>query len=123
MKVVSSFAERLKEYMQQHDMTFESLSKKTGIPAQTLNRYSLGQRVPKVDVAADIAIKLNVDPLWIQGFDTYQNQNPSGDKESFRNKLIEIGIISKEKALSDSDFKKLSSIISAFLNSGDQPEK
>lgn len=121
MKVVSSFAERLKEYMQQHDMTFESLSKKTGIPAQTLNRYSLGQRVPKVDVAADIAIKLNVDPLWLQGFDTYQN--PSGDKESFRNKLIEIGIISKEKALSDSDFKKLSSIISAFLNSGDQPEK
>lgn len=123
MKVVSSFAERLKEYMQQHDTTFESLSKKTGIPAQTLNRYSLGQRVPKVDVAADIAIKLNVDPLWLQGFDTYQNQNPSGDKESFRNKLIEIGIISKEKALSDSDFKKLSSIISAFLNSGDQPEK
>jgi toxin-antitoxin system, antitoxin component, xre family len=117
MQLVSNFAERLKEYMHQHDMTFDTLSKKTGIPAQTLNRYSLGQRIPKVDVAADIAIKLNVDPLWLQGFDTHEDAK--NEKEAFKNKLIDMGIVSPDRDLSNEDFKKLSSIISAFLNSED----
>jgi len=69
LKQNSNFSERLKKYMVDHDMTYEILSKITGVPAQTLNRYVLSQRSPKVDAAAAIAIKLNVDPLWLQGLD------------------------------------------------------
>lgn len=35
---------------------------------QTLNRYVLGQREPKIGTAAAIARSLGVDPLWLQGF-------------------------------------------------------
>jgi len=69
MKQNEKFSDRLKKYMADRDMTYDTLSKITGVPAQTLNRYVLGQRIPKVDAAAEIAIKLNVDPLWLQGID------------------------------------------------------
>jgi transcriptional regulator with XRE-family HTH domain len=69
MERASTFAQRLKEYMVSHnDMTYEELSKITGVPAQTLNRYVLGQRIPKIDAATDIATKLNIHPLWLQGY-------------------------------------------------------
>ena len=41
----------------------------TGIPAQTLNRYELGQRVPKIDTAVKIAEAIGINPLWLQGYD------------------------------------------------------
>ena len=69
LKQSSNFSERLKKYMVDNDMTYDNLSKITGVPSQTLNTYVLSQRSPKVDVAAEIAIKLNVDPLWLQGID------------------------------------------------------
>ena len=70
MKLISSFPERLKEYMKAHgNMTYDELSKITGYPPQTLNRYALGQRTPKIDDFANIATSIGVDPLWLQGFD------------------------------------------------------
>lgn len=78
MKQVSSFADRLREYIAQHEgMTYERLSKLTGEKPQTLNRYALGQRIPKIDSAVRIAMKLGVHPLWLQGFD-----EPSSPKDS-----------------------------------------
>ena len=38
------------------------------IPAQTLNRYELAQRVPKVDTVNKIAERLGLNPLWLQGY-------------------------------------------------------
>ena len=70
MKQVSNFANRLKEYMYSHNgMTYDALSKLTGENPQTLNRYALGQRIPKIDSAVNIALKLGVSPMWLQGFD------------------------------------------------------
>lgn len=72
MKRISDFATRLKEYRDAHDITLLELEKITGVPAQTLNRYELKQRVPKIDVANTIAEKLGVDALWLQGYDTQE---------------------------------------------------
>lgn len=72
MERVSTFAERLKEYMDTNDMTYDELSKKADTPAQTLNRYVLGQRIPKIDAATDIAAKLGVNSLWLQGYGIFQ---------------------------------------------------
>lgn len=69
MKTVSTFSERLKYVMEQRGLSYRDLEKITGLAPQTLNRYVLGQRVPKIDVAKEIAERLNVNILWLQGYD------------------------------------------------------
>lgn len=93
MEQVSTFANRLKEYMDLHKATYDELSKITKVPAQTLNRYVLGKRIPKIDAAAEIAQKLNVSPLWLQGFnvpvdyDESESNDISDDIDSVLGKL------------------------------------
>lgn len=70
MKKISTFPERLHQYMADNNkMTYEKLSEFTGFPAQTLNRYALGQRIPKIDDFERLAKRMGVNPLWLQGFD------------------------------------------------------
>ncbi len=68
------FGDRLKQYRELTGYTLETISKKTGLPNQTLSRYELKQRVPKVDIAVDIAEKIGVNPLWMQGYDVSMEQ-------------------------------------------------
>lgn len=69
MKQISSIASRIREYREREDLTLAEMAQKTGVPAQTLNRYELGKRAPKIDVAVQIAERLGVNPLWLQGYD------------------------------------------------------
>lgn len=69
MELKSSFGSRLKELRTRKNLTLEEFSKLVEIPAQTLNRYELGQRTPKFDVAVSLAEKLQVDPNWLAGYD------------------------------------------------------
>lgn len=69
MNRISTFSNRLKEYREQSGMTLESLSHRVGFPNQTLNRWERGDRIPKIDVVAVLAEKLNVSPLWLIGYD------------------------------------------------------
>ena len=73
MERISTIAKRLKEYRDQNNLTLADMSQRTGVPAQTLNRYELGQRVPKLDAAVKIADAINVNPLWLQGYDVREN--------------------------------------------------
>ena len=69
MNRVSTFGSRLKQYRSDHDLTLDALEKIIHVPAQTINRYELEQRVPKIDAAVEIALSLSINPLWLQGFD------------------------------------------------------
>ena len=69
MKQISSIASRIREYREREDLTLAEMAQMTGVPAQTLNRYELGKRAPKIDVAVQIAERLGVNPLWLQGYD------------------------------------------------------
>ena len=69
MEYNNIFAKRLKEYMEDNNLSFREMEKKTGIPAQTLNRYVLGQRTPKIDVIPELAAKLNVSDSWLIGLE------------------------------------------------------
>lgn len=69
MKRVAKISDRIKQYREQMDWTLADMEKKTGCPAQTLNRYELGQRIPKIDTAIELAERLFVNPLWLQGYD------------------------------------------------------
>ena len=70
MERISNISQRLKEYRDMFELTLSDMSAKCKIPAQTLNRYELGQRKPKIDTAVEIAESLNINPLWLQGYDT-----------------------------------------------------
>lgn len=46
---VSNISKRLKEYRDKFNLTQMDIGQKFGIPYQTLSRYELGQRKPKID--------------------------------------------------------------------------
>ena len=78
MERVSNVAQRLKEYRDDYGLTLSELSEKCKIPAQTLNRYELGQRKPKIDTAVD---------------EYSRNINHDGDRYStYRDKMDAAGL-------------------------------
>lgn len=78
MERISNIAQRLKEYRERFDLTLADVSKKCKIPMQTLSRYELEQRVPKIDTAVEIAESLGINPLWLQGYNVpMEEQLPS----------------------------------------------
>lgn len=68
MERESSFGGRLRQIMSERGLSYEELGRAVGHTPQTLNRYVLGQREPKASAAAEIAFRLGVDPLWLQGY-------------------------------------------------------
>ena len=72
MKRNSTFGQRLRQLMEERGLTYMELGTLLGMNPQTLNRYVLDQREPKAGVTADIALTFDVDPLWLQGYDTPQ---------------------------------------------------
>lgn len=75
MKRIATFSTRLAQLRQERNWTLETVSKMTGHPAQTINRWERAERVPKIDVAASLAEKLNVSVLWLFGYDVPQLEN------------------------------------------------
>ena len=73
MEVKSSFGSRLKEIRNNRNLTLDEFSKVVAIPAQTLNRYELGQRTPKMDVVFALAEKLQVNPVWLSGHEVVKD--------------------------------------------------
>ena len=69
MKLESSIGARLRTVMAEQGLSYEQLGERLHMNPQTLNRYVLGQREPKIGTAAAMAHALGVDPLWLQGFD------------------------------------------------------
>lgn len=64
-----NFADRMKEIMEERNYSYAKLGELLNMNPQTLNRYVLGSRIPKADVAVEIAKTLGVEPLWLLGFD------------------------------------------------------
>ena len=85
MLPITNIAARLKEYRLSKQLSFADMERLTGIPAQTLNRYELGQRSPKYDTAIHIASSLGVNLLWLLGFDAPETEiQPVSIKEDGR---------------------------------------
>lgn len=78
----STFAERLKYYMESHDLSFRDMEKITDIPAQTIHRYVHGQRTPKINVVPDLARKMNVSDRWLMGLDEEESPAISEDDKA-----------------------------------------
>lgn len=72
MEKQERLGQRLRALMEERQLNYEALGRQLDMKPQTLNRYVLGQREPKASVATDMAMKLGVDPLWLQGYDVPQ---------------------------------------------------
>lgn len=102
MERVSDISKRLKEYRDRFNLTQLDVSKKCRVPYQTLSRYELGQRVPKIDTAVEIAEALGINPLWLQGKENYFFLRVNG--ESMKNAGIHTGdlvLIRRQKCADD----------------------
>ena len=111
---IKTISERLKEYRTSKGLTLADMEKLTGIPAQTINRYELGQRAPKIDVAVSIAESLSINPLWLQGYDvSIDNEKPiTNSDELSENKKI---VIEKIKTLDESQAEAVNKILDSIL--------
>lgn len=69
MEKQETLGRRLRSLMEERQLNYETLGRMLEMKPQTLNRYVLGQREPKAGVVTDMAVRLGVDPLWLQGYD------------------------------------------------------
>lgn len=76
MVIESTFGARLRQVMAERGYKYEEFGTLLGMNAQTINRYVLGQREPKIGTATAIALALDVDPLWLQGYDVPRLRPP-----------------------------------------------
>lgn len=108
---VDRFSQRLREYRSKNNLSFADMEKMTGVPAQTLNRYERDQRIPKIDMANLIAQKLNINALWLQGFDVpMYEEKPAANIDDELNELLkipEVRCLVKMLSLLDEDGRKL----------------
>ena len=61
------FSERLKEAMQQANITYAQLSKQTGIGRSSISQWLSNKYVAKHDKVTALAAVLNVSPDWLLG--------------------------------------------------------
>ena len=64
-----SCAARLKKALSIRKMTQAELCQKTNIPKSALSEYLKGLYDPKQDRLVILSEALNVDPVWLMGFD------------------------------------------------------
>lgn len=69
MEKVETLGKRLSQLMEERELNYDRLGRLLDMKPQTLNRYVLGQREPKARVVTEMAVRLDVDPMWLQGYD------------------------------------------------------
>lgn len=111
MKIVSSFGKRIKEYREDNKLTLADMEQITGVYAPTINRYELGQRIPKIDTAIQIAERLQLNPLWLFGYDTDQMHNLD---QSFADKST-LNLVERYSQLDEVDRGRISERIDVML--------
>ena len=92
-KPIESCAIRLKKALSIRNMRQSELCEKTGISKSVLSEYIKGVYEPKQDRVFSIAKVLNVDPVWLMGFDVPM------EEEDKKISSDELALTEGEKAL------------------------
>lgn len=79
MMKTSSFAERLRQVMNEYGLKRADIVKRTGLHKSTISYYLSGKREPARDNIFIIAKALNVNPVWLMGLDTSKEIQPDKD--------------------------------------------
>lgn len=87
-------ARRLKQAMNEANISAADLSRKSGVGKPAISHYTSGRYCPHNTNAVALANVLNVNPIWLMGFDVDKHINKNKpDKEelfnSFSDEFIE----------------------------------
>lgn len=104
---VSEFHSRLSDALADSEMTATDLSRKIGLSKQAISTYITGLRSPKLPVCKAIAESLNVDDMWLMGYDVpKERKQQTSDSDELLLKLI--------KSLNPDDKSKIIEIAQLF---------
>ena len=111
---------RINEALRRNDMSKAELSRRTGISPSSLSEYLSGKYEPKQDKIYLISRALNVDPVWLLGFDDEDDElqkrkEPKVDVKDIINNATFL-FDGNDYNLSQSDKEMLTNIIKSVLN-------
>ena len=92
-------AARIQEALADKGMTAKELSNATGVSQASLSQYINGSHVPSSFSSKKIADVLEVDPLWLMGFDV-SKKNETSRLLRYREKLAALSPELQEKVFS-----------------------
>ena len=81
MKLVSNFAERLKLALELRNMKATKLSELTNVNKSTISQYLSGEYEAKKDRIELFAEVLNVNELWLRGYDLPMENEDDKEKD------------------------------------------
>ena len=119
-KRISTTQERLKEMMEDLNISAADIVRKTGINKSTLSNYINGKRIADQDHLAQIADPYGIDPAWLMGYDVPMKApiSPSDYDEAFVNRAVQL-----YKKVDDLPPEKQAALAEflSFLQSGNDP--
>ena len=88
---INTFSERLNEYMTEYGVLSVDLAKQFGVSRSTISQYLKGTILPKRNRLVEIADALNINPLWLMGYDVPMESKKivSGDLTHDEQEIIE----------------------------------
>ena len=94
MTIIESFANRLQKAMNYANMKQVDLVNKTGLDKTLINKYLAGIMKAKQDKLTILADALNVNEVWLMGYDVPMEKNLNTYKiDKFGNSVIPIPIL------------------------------
>lgn len=94
--LIDTFANRLRYAIMVKDIKPIELSKKTGISKTNISCYMSGKYEAKQDGVKSLADALNVNPVWLMGYDVPMDKNIKLDE--LGNPVVEVPILGTVKA-------------------------
>jgi len=96
MKLVDTFNNRLQKALDFRNMKQVDLVEKTGLDKTLINKYLAGLMKAKQDKLTILAEALNVNEVWLMGYDIPKDRNVKLDK--LGNPVVEVPILGTVKA-------------------------
>lgn len=111
---------RINEALRRNEMSKAELSRRTGISPSSLSEYLSGKYEPKQDKIYLISRALNVDPVWLLGFEDenseqQKHEEPKVDVKDIINNATFL-FDGNDYNLSQSDKEMLTNVIKSVLN-------
>lgn len=87
MKLVATTSQRLKEIMLDKNIRQIDLAHGCKMPKGTISNYVKGRRIPKQDALKTLSNYLNVNPVWLIGYDVNKEAQSIQIREKINSNL------------------------------------
>lgn len=114
IKRISSASTRIKEAMMLTEKTQADLVRETGLNKSTISRYLSGTIEPKQIAISRLASSLNVDEMWLWGYDVPMQKKTATQKDSGMSEAKQ-QLLALAESCSDEEAARLLQMMELFL--------